>query len=104
MRQNRRGHCEAGGGQKEDECFGIDLLWSDLSSNSESHKPGLACMDDPAIRQRMESKFPARGHILPESVPKHCPVDHVRGLRDSWFCSWLWRDETRAPPSSGAQT
>ena len=86
-RRNRRGHREAGG-VEDMERKRRDVL-ALISSGQISRamqrvtSHGLASMDDPAIRQQTESKYPARGHALPESVPKHSPVDHLRGLRDS---------------------
>ena len=43
---------------------------------------GLASLENPAIRRQIESKYPARGRPLPERVPKHSPIEHLRGLRD----------------------
>ena len=84
-RRNRRGHREAGEEMDKKRRDVLALISSGQMSRAmqrvTSH--GLASMDDPAIRQQMESKYPARGHALPDSVPKHSPADHLRGLRDS---------------------
>ena len=85
--RSRRGHRQVGG-PEEMEKKRRDVL-ALISSGQISRamqrvtSHGLASMDDPAIRQQMESKYPARGHPMPESVPKHSPVDHLRGMRDS---------------------
>ena len=85
-RRNRRGHREGGGEEMDKKRRDVLALISSgqisrAMQRVTSH--GLASMDDPAIRQQMESKYPARGHALPDSVPKHSPADHLRGLRDS---------------------
>ena len=85
-RRNRRGHRQAEGDdlEKKRRDF-LTLISSGQISRAmqrvTSH--GLASMDSPAIRQQMESKYPARGRPLPDSVPKHSPIEHLRGLRDS---------------------
>jgi hypothetical protein len=43
---------------------------------------GIGDMDDPVVREQMESKYPDRVHTLPESVTKGQCVDNLRGLKD----------------------
>ena len=43
---------------------------------------GIGDMEDPVIREQMESKYPARVHPLPHAVTKGQCVDNLRGLKD----------------------
>ena len=43
---------------------------------------GIGDMEDPVVREQMESKYPARVHPLPQAVSKGQCVDNLRGLKD----------------------
>ena len=42
---------------------------------------GIGNMEDPAVLQQMEAKYPERGHPLPTEVSRGQCVDNLRGLR-----------------------
>ena len=42
---------------------------------------GIGNMEDPAVLQQMEAKYPERGHPLPSAVSRGQCVDNLRGLR-----------------------
>ena len=44
---------------------------------------GVASPRDPDIQDQLQSKYPSRGHNLPDRVLKGQPVDNLRGLREA---------------------
>ena len=44
---------------------------------------GLAPLEDPQVWEQVQSKYPARKQVIPTNIPKQCPVDNLRGLRDT---------------------
>ena len=43
----------------------------------------LAPLEDPQVWEQVQSKDPDRKQVIPTNIPKQCPVDKLRGLRDT---------------------